>query len=117
MGLNAYFAYQVVGVNGAGAVPFRVALTAVFVEGFIFIALSLLGLRQWLAQVIPASIKIACGAGIGLFLTLCGLGYQAGIGAVTGAVATPLTLGGCKDEYKDEYGMCTSHNMQNPTVS
>ena len=116
MGLNAYFAYQVVGANGSGPVPFRLALTAVFVEGFIFIGLSLLGLRQWLAQIIPASIKIACGAGIGLFLTLCGLTHQAGLGVVTGAVSTPLALAGCTDEYKDAFGTCVSHTMQNPTV-
>lgn len=116
MGLNAYFAYQVVGSKGDGPIPYRMALTAVFVEGFIFIGLSLLGLRQWLAQIIPASIKIACGAGIGLFLTLCGLGYQAGLGVVSGASSTPLALAGCKDEYKDSFGSCTSHKMQNPTV-
>ncbi|KAF8243232.1 purine transporter, partial [Wilcoxina mikolae CBS 423.85] len=116
MGLNAYFAYQVVGVNGSGAVSYQLALTAVFVEGLIFIVLSILGLRQWLAQVIPSSIKIACGAGIGMFLTLVGLGYSAGIGVITGSPATPLTLAGCKNEYKDEFGMCKSHIMQNPTA-
>lgn len=78
MGLNAYLAYQVVGFHGTGPIDFRVAMTAVFVEGFIFIALSLLGIRQWLARIIPASIKVACGSGIGLFLTLIGLSYSAG---------------------------------------
>jgi len=116
MGLNAYFAYQVVGINGSGSVSYQLALTAVFVEGLIFIVLSILGLRQWLAQVIPSSIKIACGAGIGMFLTLVGLGYQSGIGLITGSPAIPLTLAGCKDEYKDEFGVCRSHEMQNPTV-
>ncbi|CCX34444.1 permease family-domain-containing protein [Pyronema domesticum] len=116
MGLNAYFAYQVVGVNGSGSVSYELALLAVFIEGFIFIALSLLGLRQWLAQIIPSSIKIACGAGIGLFLTLVGLGYEAGIGAVTGSPATPLTIAGCLPQYRDSYGMCTSHTMQSPTL-
>lgn len=73
MGINAYFTYQVVGFNGSGAVPYRLALTAVFVEGFIFIALTILGLRQWLARAIPASLKIASGVGIGLYLTIIGL--------------------------------------------
>src|SRR5687767_9667269 len=65
MGLNAYFAYTVVGFHGTGKVPFQVALTAIFVEGFIFFALAIFGLRQWLARAIPRSIKLATGVGIG----------------------------------------------------
>ncbi|CCX32914.1 permease family-domain-containing protein [Pyronema domesticum] len=117
MGLNAYFAYQVVGYHGTGPVSYNLALTAVFVEGFIFIGLSLLGMRQWLARAIPASIKLATGAGIGLYLALIGLTYSAGIGAVTGAVATPLELAGCTAEFKDPVtGHCVSHKMRNPTL-
>ncbi|KAF8245101.1 hypothetical protein K440DRAFT_419117 [Wilcoxina mikolae CBS 423.85] len=117
MGLNAYFAYQVVGYHGTGPVSYNLALSAVFVEGFIFIGLSLLGMRQWLARAIPASIKLATGAGIGLYLALIGLTYSAGIGAITGAVATPLELGGCMPEFKDPTtGVCLSHKMRNPTL-
>lgn len=117
MGLNAYFAYQVVGFHGSGPVPYRLAVTAVFVEGFIFVGLSILGMRQWLARAIPASIKLATGAGIGLFLALIGLTYSAGIGAITGSVATPLDLAGCKAEFKNEVtGVCESHKMRNPTL-
>lgn len=115
MGLNAYFAFQVVGFHGTGPVSYQMAVTAVFVEGFIFIGLSLLGMRQWLARAIPASIKLATGAGIGLYLALIGLTYSAGIGAVTGAKDTPMELGGCTDEYKNEWGSCKSHKLQNPT--
>jgi AGZA family xanthine/uracil permease-like MFS transporter len=71
MGLNAYFTYTVVGFHGLGPVSYSLALTAVFVEGFVFVGLSLLGLRQWLARVIPASIKLASGVGIGLYLSMC----------------------------------------------
>jgi AGZA family xanthine/uracil permease-like MFS transporter len=117
MGLNAYLAYQMVGFHGTGPIDYSVAMTAVFVEGFIFVALSLLGIRQWLARIIPASIKVACGAGIGLFLTLIGLSYSAGLGAITGAKATPLELGGCPPEFRDEAtGMCLSHKATNPTM-
>jgi AGZA family xanthine/uracil permease-like MFS transporter len=117
MGLNAYLAYQIVGFHGTGPIDYRVAMTAVFVEGFIFVALSLLGIRQWLARVIPASIKVACGAGIGLFLTLIGLSYSAGIGAITGSKATPLDLGGCPTKYLDpDTGACLSHKATNPTM-
>jgi AGZA family xanthine/uracil permease-like MFS transporter len=117
MGLNAYLAYQMVGFHGTGPIDYRVAMTAVFVEGFIFVALSLLGIRQWLARIIPASIKVACGAGIGLFLTLIGLSYSAGLGAITGAKATPLELGGCPPEFRNvDTGACDSHKATNPTM-
>ncbi|KAL5119459.1 hypothetical protein ACEQ8H_002729 [Pleosporales sp. CAS-2024a] len=117
MGLNAYLTYQIVGFHGTGPIEYRVAMTAVFVEGSIFVALSLLGIRQWLARVIPASIKVACGAGIGLFLTLIGLSYSAGIGAITGAKATPLDLGGCPAEFLDpDTGACLSHKATSPTM-
>lgn len=117
MGMNAYFAFQVVGYHGTGPIPFRLALTAVFVEGFIFIGLTVLGMRQWLARMIPPSIKLATGAGIGLFLALIGLTYSAGIGAITGAKSTPLDLAGCPVEYLDPAtGACLSHKMQNPTL-
>ncbi|KAH7350501.1 xanthine/uracil permease family protein-like protein [Pyrenochaeta sp. MPI-SDFR-AT-0127] len=117
MGLNAYFAYTVVGFHGSGLVPYEVALTAVFVEGFVFVGLTLLGIRQWLARAIPASIKLATGVGIGLYLTIIGLTYSAGIGLITGAVATPLELAGCEAQYKGEDGVCPgSHKMRNPTM-
>lgn len=116
MGLNAYFAYQVVGYHGSGIIPYNLALTAVFIEGFIFIGLSLIGMRQWLVKVIPNSLKIATACGIGLFLALIGISSNIGIGAISGAKNTPLELAGCSNEYKDELGLCTSHKMTSPTV-
>ena len=118
MGVNAYFAYQVVGVNGSGMVPYSLALTAVFFEGLVFIVLALTGMRQWLVRAIPSTIKTASGVGIGLFLTMVGLSYSVGIGAVTGGVATPLAIGGCRPEDLDPVtGMCTKGIMTNPAVS
>lgn len=117
MGLNAYFAYQIVGYHGSGTVSYSMALTAVFIEGFIFIFLSLIGMRQWLVKIIPVSLKIAAACGIGLLLTEIGLGHSAGIGAIQGANTTPLEIAGCPDEYRDENGLCLSHRMASPTVS
>lgn len=118
MGLNAYFTYTVVGYHGSGLVPYEVALTAVFVEGFVFVGLTLLGLRQWLARAIPHSIKLATGVGIGLYLTIIGLTYSAGIGLITGATATPVELAGCAPQYLDpKTGLCPSaQKMRNPTM-
>lgn len=117
MGLNAYFTYQVVGYHGTGSISYQLALSAVFVEGLIFAALSILGLRQWLARAIPYSLKIAAGAGIGLYLALIGLTYSAGIGAVTGGTSDPLTLAGCVPALLNSTtGVCEGGQMRNPTL-
>ncbi|KAJ5729220.1 xanthine/uracil permease [Penicillium malachiteum] len=120
MGLNAYFAYTVVGVHGAGMIPYRVALTAVFVEGWVFFGLTLIGMRQWLARALPASIKLATGCGIGLYLALIGLTYSAGIGLVQGATDTPIELAGCVNapQYLDpDTGLClNSEKMRSATM-
>ena len=70
MGLNAFFAYTVVLTFG---IPWEVALTACFVAGVIFILLSLTGIRETIINAIPAELKYAVGAGIGLFVTFVGL--------------------------------------------
>jgi adenine/guanine/hypoxanthine permease len=118
MGLNAYFAYQVVGFHGTGRLTYGQALAAVFIEGFIFTFLSLIGMRQWLVRLLPTSVKVASGCGIGLFLAIVGLSYSAGIGAITGgATATPLALGGCPPQYLDATtGACDGHQMTNPQL-
>lgn len=71
MGLNAFFAFSVVLVGG---VPWQTALTGVLFSGLIFIVLSLTGLRELIINAIPAQLKYAVGAGIGLFITF--LGFQ-----------------------------------------
>ncbi|KAK5995875.1 Putative xanthine/uracil permease [Cladobotryum mycophilum] len=118
MGLNAYFAFQVVGSNGSGNISYRTALTAVFVEGLIFMFLALTGMRQWLVKLIPATIKTATGVGIGFFLTEIGLSYSSGIGAITGGgMSTPLALGGCPpDRLNMQTGACDGDQMSNPTM-
>ncbi|CAM1510232.1 Fc.00g005670.m01.CDS01 [Cosmosporella sp. VM-42] len=118
MGLNAYFTFQVVGTNGSGPISYRMALTAVFFEGLIFVFLALTGMRQWLVKLIPATIKTATGVGIGFLLTEIGLSYSAGIGAITGGwTGTPLTLGGCPIEMISEVtGMCEGGQMSNPKL-
>ncbi len=70
MGLNAYFAYTV--VLGMGY-EWQVALTAVFVEGIIFIILSLTNVREAIFNAIPYNLKAAVSVGIGLFIAFIGL--------------------------------------------
>lgn len=70
MGLNAYFAYTVVLQMGKS---WQFALTAVFIEGIIFILLSFLGVREALFNAIPLTLKKAVSVGIGLFIAEIGL--------------------------------------------
>jgi len=100
MGINAYFTYNVVGFHGSGDIKWKTAMTAVFLEGLIFIALSAVGLRTKVAQLIPAPVKTATSAGIGLFLAHLGLQTAEGIGIVVGDIATGLTLGGCPPDHR-----------------
>jgi AGZA family xanthine/uracil permease-like MFS transporter len=88
MGLNAYFAFVV--VKGMG-VPWQTALGAVFLSGVLFLALTLLGVRQWIVAAIPHELYAAVSAGIGLFIAFIGL-RNAGI-----IVANPATIVGMGD--------------------
>lgn len=87
MGLNAYFTYGV--VLGMGY-AWQVALGAIFISGILFIALSLLPLREWIINAIPRGLKMAISAGIGLFLGIIAL-KNAGI--VVDHPATLVALG------------------------
>ena len=75
LGLNAFFAYSV--VLGSGS-PWQHALAAVFVSGVFFLLLTLTGLREKLINAIPLDLKLAVGAGIGLFIAFIGM-QSAGI--------------------------------------
>jgi len=116
MGLNAYFTYTVVGYHGSGKISYETALAAVFIEGIIFFVLSILGIRQWLARIIPMSIKIAMGCGIGLYLCFIGLQSSAGIGLVTLDTSTLVALGACPAAAMDENGSCLWGHMTNGTT-
>lgn len=70
MGLNAYFAFTVCGSMGYS---WKVALMAVFIEGLIFIVLSLTNVREAIFNAIPATLKKGVSAGIGLFIAFIGL--------------------------------------------
>ncbi len=91
LGLNAFFAYTVVLTNGS---PWQHALAAVFVSSVFFLILTLTGLREKLINAIPMELKLAVGAGIGLFVAFIGL-KNAGI--VVASEATVVGLGNLKD--------------------
>lgn len=83
MGLNAFFAFTVVGIMGQS---WEFALTCILAEGIIFIILTFLKVREAIFNAIPATIKYAVSAGIGLFITFIGL-QNSGI-----VVSDPATL-------------------------
>ncbi|WP_337019698.1 NCS2 family permease [Oceanobacillus massiliensis] len=87
MGLNAFFAYTVVLTFG---IPWETALAGVLASGIIFIVLTLTGLREKVINAIPSSLKLAVGAGIGLFIAFIGLQNS---GIVISDPSTMLALG------------------------
>ncbi|MEO0541364.1 MAG: NCS2 family permease, partial [Cyanobacteria bacterium P01_A01_bin.105] len=87
MGINAFFAFSV--VLGMG-IDWRVALAAVFIEGLIFIVLTVTNLRTKIVAAIPEAVKHATTAGIGLFIAYIGLSSA---GIVVGNEVTLTTLG------------------------
>jgi Permeases len=88
MGINAFFAFSI--CLGAG-VPWQQALGMVFVNGCVFLALSLTGVREKIIRAIPYPLKLAITCGIGLFIAFIGL-KNAGI-----IVANPATFVGPGD--------------------
>ncbi|MFC7198965.1 NCS2 family permease [Halospeciosus flavus] len=83
MGLNAFFAYTVVGAMG---VPWETALAAIVVEGVLFVALTVVGAREYVIKLFPEPVKFAVGAALGLFLAFIGLQEMQVV------VADPATL-------------------------
>ena len=91
MGLNAFFTYTVVGEMGYS---WEVALGAVFLAGILFVIISVTPLRRWMLNSIPINLRIAMGAGVGLFVGFIGL--KTG-GIIVQNEATFLSLGNLKD--------------------
>jgi AGZA family xanthine/uracil permease-like MFS transporter len=87
MGLNAFFTFTVVGQMGYS---WQTALTAVFLEGILFVVLSLLNVREAIIKAIPGSLKQAVAVGIGLFIALIGFENS---GVIVGNPATLIALG------------------------
>ena len=87
MGLNAFFTYTVVGEMGYA---WEVALGAVFIAGILFFVMSVTNLRSWMIASIPMNLRIAMGAGVGLFIGIIGL--KSG-GIIITNDATLLALG------------------------
>jgi adenine/guanine/hypoxanthine permease len=98
MGMNAYFTYSVVGFRGTGNVAWNSAVTAVLIEGAIFLVLAVTGARTFLARLIPEPVRLATPAAIGAFLAHLGLQTAEGIGIVVSDIATAVTLGACPED-------------------
>ena len=92
MGLNAFFAYNV--VLGKMGKTWQFALTAVLIEGIVFILLSFVNAREAIFNAIPKNLKIAVSVGIGLFIAFIGLQNS---GIVLPSEETGVALGNLKD--------------------
>ena len=99
MGLNAYMAYTVCGSMGY---PWQVALLAVFIEGIIFIILSLTSVREAIFDSIPLSLKKAVSVGIGIFIAFIGL-QNAGLSVDSSG--TLVTLVNFREDFRTK-GIC-----------
>ena len=87
MGLNAFFTFTVVADMGYS---WQVALGAVFIAGVLFVVMSVTRLRRWMLDSIPIDMRVAMGAGVGLFIGFIGL--KSG-GIIAASDATFLTMG------------------------
>ncbi|KAJ9056264.1 hypothetical protein DSO57_1035028 [Entomophthora muscae] len=117
MGTGVYFVYSMVGFHGSSGLKYPVALGAVFLEGLVFILLTLLGVRQWMGKVFPASLKHATTVGLGLFISFIGFRQSSGIGLVGPDPETLVALSGCTVFNQDpETHACLSGVMQDPVT-
>lgn len=92
MGLNAYFAYSVVGSHGG--IDYTTAFAAVFIAGIIFVILSLTPFRNMLIEAIPQNLKHGISAGIGLFIAFIGLRLT---GIITSHPSNLVALGDLRE--------------------
>ena len=97
MGLNAFFAFTIAAPVAAGGFGYtwQEALGAVFVSGVVFFILTATGLRSWIINGIPKSLRASIGAGIGLFLAFIGLSNPE-VGIIAKNDATIVSLGDLK---------------------
>lgn len=91
MGLNAFFAYTVILQWG---IPWETALAGVLASGLIFMVLTLTGVREKVINAIPNNLKLAVGAGIGVYIAFIGL---TNVGIIEADKDTYLTLGNLED--------------------
>ncbi|CAK9143483.1 unnamed protein product [Ilex paraguariensis] len=114
MGPNAYLAYNLVGFHGSGVMSYQTAMAVVLVEGCAFLAIAVFGLRAKLARLIPHPVRLACAAGIGLFIAFVGLQAHQGVGLVGPDPATLVTVTACTGT-NPVTGECTGGTMRSPT--
>jgi AGZA family xanthine/uracil permease-like MFS transporter len=88
LGINAFIAFSVCGPMGFN---WQTAIAAVFIEGLVFLIISLCGLREAIIKAIPNELKKAVALGIGLFIAVVGL-YNGGNGILTVGGGTPLGI-------------------------
>ncbi|EEF51860.1 purine permease, putative [Ricinus communis] len=111
---SAFLAYNFVGFHGSGFMSYGTAMAVVLVEGCVFFVLSALGLREKLARLIPQPVRLACAAGLGIFIAFIGLLIHQGVGLIGPDPSTLLTITACSST-NPVTGECISGKMLSPT--
>ncbi|CAN4087981.1 unnamed protein product [Withania somnifera] len=114
MGPNAYLAYNLVGFHGSGNMSYQTVMAIFLVEGCAFLIIAVFGLRGRIARFFPQPVRLACAAGIGLFIAFVGLQAHQGVGLVGPDSSTLVTLTACSST-NPVTGECTGGKMQSPT--
>ncbi|CAI9113002.1 OLC1v1013521C1 [Oldenlandia corymbosa var. corymbosa] len=114
MGPNAYLAFTLVGFHGTGKISYQTGMAIVLIEGCAFLLIAVLGLRAKLARFIPHPVRLACAAGIGLFIAFVGLQGSQGVGLVGPDPNTLVTTAACSS-VDPVTGACTGGQMRSPT--
>ncbi|XP_050221059.1 adenine/guanine permease AZG2-like [Mercurialis annua] len=114
MGPNAYLAYNLVGFHGSGTISYETSMAIVLVEGCLFLAIAAFGLRAKIARLIPHPVRLACAAGIGLFIAFTGLQVHQGVGLIGPNPSSLVTLTACSIT-NPVTGECIGGKMQSPT--
>ena len=86
---------SIVGWRGTGSISYEAAVTAVMIEGAIFLCLALSGARYAIVRLIPEPVRLSTPAAIGAFLAHLGFQTAEGLGVVVSDIATAVTLGAC----------------------
>jgi AGZA family xanthine/uracil permease-like MFS transporter len=110
MGINIYVAYQVVGQD---LLTYQQAMVAIFLEGWIFIFISMTGIRGGIIRLMPKNIAFASSVGIGLLLAFSGL---RNLGVIVFDSNTLVTLGGCSTE-NHRYTLTTNYPLDISTLN
>ncbi|KAL9228513.1 hypothetical protein vseg_004088 [Gypsophila vaccaria] len=112
-GPSMYMAYNLVGLHGSGPMTYQNALGLWMVEALFFLIISGSGLRSKLGRIMPVSIRLACGVGIGFFIAFIGLQAHQGVGLIGPDPSSLVTMTACAHT-NQVTGACEGKKLNSP---